>query len=94
MFDTIWVQELPSPVTLMFNRPIRCLIPKLSIPFILFNHDHDHNASLIGGQQNTDKNEYAQKSYTFPPTGLTVVMQREDGSPWTHGMVVGHDSKD
>ena len=38
---------LPRPVTLLFNRPIRGIMPKLNRPAILFDHDDDHYAALI-----------------------------------------------
>ena len=39
--------ELLNPSTLMFNRPIRGLMPKQSRSLILFDHDHDHYSALI-----------------------------------------------
>ena len=34
------------------------------------------------------------KDSTIIPTGLTVVLQRGDGGPWTHGTVVKHATQD
>ena len=84
----------PSPAALMLNRPKRDLMPKVSNPFILFDHDDDHSAVLTEGQQNADKNNGAHKCSPFIPTESTVAVHREDGSPWTHQMAVGHGSKE
>ena len=39
--------ELPCPAALMLNRLIRGLMPKLSRPPILFDHDDDHSVVFI-----------------------------------------------
>ena len=36
-----------------------------------------------------DKNLDTYRNYTSIPIGPTVLVQQEDGGPWTHGTVVG-----
>ena len=45
---------LLSAVTLSFNRPARDILPKLSRPLILFDHNDDHYAVLIIRQPSND----------------------------------------
>ena len=56
---------LPSPAALMFNRPVRGQIPKLTRPLILFDHNDDHYAAPIEKQQNTEKKQMFTKVFHF-----------------------------
>ena len=66
---------LKSPALLMFNRPIRSLMPKHSRPHILFDHNDD-NATLIERQQSASKNKNTCKGSPFVSTRSTVAVQR------------------
>ena len=85
---------LPSPVSLMFSRPIRGLMPKLSRPPIWFNLEDDHYTALRERQQNADESKDTCKHSPFKPSGSLVAVQREDGGPWTQVILVGHGSEE
>ena len=41
---------LPSPATLLFNHPIRGIMPKINRPPIGVNNDDEHYEALVKGQ--------------------------------------------
>ena len=49
------VLELPSPAALLFHRPARGILPKLSRPLIVFDQDDNHYTGLTKRQLDTDK---------------------------------------
>ena len=93
IFSTLIGQELPSPVALMFNKPVRDLMPKLIRLPILFNNNDDHYAALIEGSKILRKKD-TSKSFPCLPEGSAVAVQRIDGGSWAYGTVVEHGSKD
>ena len=72
--------RLPSPAAVVFNSPMRGLMPKPNKSPILFNHNDLYN-DLIERQQNAEKSKDAHKSYLLISTKSTVAVKREDGSP-------------
>ena len=58
-------QELPSPAALLFNRPIRGLMPTFNRPPIPFDYDDGHYNTLIERQQNTDMTKDTHKNSLF-----------------------------
>ena len=91
---TLISPRLPSPVTLLFNRPARGLLPKLNRPPISYDNDANSNMALVNKQPHAyvDVDTYAD--IPFLPTGSTVVVQGKDAEIWTHGTEVGHVSDD
>ena len=43
--------ELPSLAALLFNRPIRELLPKFSRPTVLFDNDENNHTAFINSHQ-------------------------------------------
>ena len=80
MTSTFIGPGLPSAAALVFNRPIRGLILKLSTLPILFDHSDDHRKLTEYWYQQWYKSSL---SPLFLPTGSTVTVQMEDRSPWT-----------
>ena len=50
------------------------------------DHDDEHHGKLIDRQHKN--NNDASPIFTSIPIGSAVVVQQEDGRPWTHGTVV------
>ena len=84
---TLLGHRLLNPATLMFNRPVCGIMPILDCKPLVKDCDDNCHAKLIERQQK-NKND---ASAIFPciPMGSAVVVQQEDGGPWTHGTVVG-----
>ena len=47
---------------------------------------------LMHRQSKNDSNNDASQAFASIPIGSTVVVQWEDGAPWTHGMIIGKDN--
>ena len=69
---------LPSPATMLFNRPIRTLLPQMNREPININADDEHCEALKACQDNC--NYTFKDSFSFP-IGSTVAVQHEDGGP-------------
>ena len=78
---------LPSPVTLMFNRHVCGIMPVLDCKPIMQDCNNEHHSKLVDRQQKNSND--ASPIFACIPLGSTVVVQQEDGRPWTHEMVVG-----
>ena len=76
---------LHCPVTLLFSRSIR--IPRINKDQINFNADDEHCEALMTCQDKYIQGNDTNKDSFSLPIGLTVVVQCEDGGPWTHGIV-------
>ena len=83
---TLLGQGLSSPATLMFNRQVSGIMPVLDCKPIVQDCDDDHHKKLID-QQQKDNND-TSPVFACIPIGSAVVVQQEDGRPWTHGTVV------
>ena len=80
-------QGLPSPATLMFNRPVHGIMPVVDCKSIGHDCGDEYQHKLVDRQQKN--NNDASPVFAFIPIGSTVAIQQEDGVPWTHGMIVG-----
>ena len=74
---------LPSPTTLLFNCPIRGIMPIFNRP----PHGEEDHEVIIKRQTKNDKD--TSKSFVSNPIGSTVAVQWEDGGLWTHGTIEG-----
>ena len=83
-----------SPVTFLFNRPIRALLPQTNREPFNVNADEE-NCEPLKSQQ--DKylrgNDTCKFSISFPIVS-TVAMQREAGGPWMLDVIVEGNSAD
>ena len=80
-------QGLPSPATLMFNRPVHSIMPIIDCKPLVEDCDDDCHAKIIERQQKN--NNDTAVTFSCIPIGSAVVVQQEDDGPWTHGTVVG-----
>ena len=62
-------------------------MPKINKPLIGQNNNDEHYDELVKRQMKNDKNHDTPRIYASIPIGSTVVVQCEDGGPWTHGAV-------
>ena len=83
-------QGLLSPATLMFNWQVCSIMPVLDQKPIGKDYDHEHHSRLLDRQHKN--NNDASPIFTSIPIGSAVMVQWEDGAPWTHGTVV--DTRD
>ena len=80
-------QGLPSPATMLFNHPIRGIMPEINrLPVGIDNDDKCHKA-IIKRQTENDKD--TSKNFASLPMGSTVVVEWEDWGMWTHGTIKG-----
>ena len=79
--------SLPSLATLMFNRPVCGIMPVIDCKPLVEDCDDDHHAKIIKRQQTNDKDTAV--TFSCIPIESAVVVQWEEGGPWTHGTVVG-----
>ena len=84
---TLLGQGLPSPATLMFNRQVCGIMPVLDHRHIGKDCHDEHHSKLLDRQHKNGND--ASPVFASLPTGSAVVVQQEDGRPWTHGTVVG-----
>ena len=77
---------LLSLATLLFKRQVQCIMPVLDCKPIGQDYDDDHYVKLMDRQHKNDND--TPPAFPYIPTGSAVVVQQEDGRPWTHGMVV------
>ena len=56
---------------------------------ISIDNDDEHHKNLMHRQGKNYPNNDASKIFVFISKGSTVVVQWEDGGPWTHGTIVG-----
>ena len=70
---------LPSPAMLLFNCPIRGIMPIINRPLIGLNNNEDHFEVLMMRGTKYDKNHDTFRIYPPVPLGSTVVVQCEDG---------------
>ena len=78
---------LPSPSTLMFNRPVCGIMHVIDHKPLVEDCDDDHHAKTIRRQQRN--NNDAAVTFSCIPIGSAVVVRQEDSGPWTHRTVVG-----
>ena len=71
---------LPSLASILFNHPIRDIMPIISRLLIGVNND-EHYEALVNRQTKDAKNE-GTPHYVSVPTGSAVAAQHEDGGLW------------
>ena len=69
----------PTLATMLFNWPVRGIMPIINRPPVGRNNNKEHYEVLIERQMKDDKNKGTPKNYVSIPIGSTVVVQREDG---------------
>ena len=79
---------LPNPVILLFNKPVRGILPKLNRLPILIDYGSDNCCSYKKWRRSWYKN------IPFLSSGSTVVVGWEDRGSWMHGAIVGYRSDD
>ena len=79
-------QGMLSLATLTFNWQVYGIMPVLDQKPIGKDYDNEHHSRLLERQHKN--NNVASPIFTPIPTGSAVVVQWEDGRPWTHGTVV------
>ena len=76
---------LLSHETILFNRLIRRILPKVNGPPLFYNYNADyHNALKLNQNRDVNSNE-TFKEHTFIPIGSTAAIQREGHRPWING---------
>ena len=78
---------IPSPAMLLFNKPIRVLLPQIVREAINVNKDDGYYNALKSRQETYTKNNDAHKDLHFC-AGSTVAVYRKDGAPWIHEVIV------
>ena len=83
---------LPSHATLLFNCPIRGIMPIINRPPIGLNNNDKHYEASVKRQMKNYKIHDTPRKYASVPIGSTVVVQHEDGRLWTHGTIEGKEN--
>ena len=79
-------QGLPTPATLMFNRQVCGIMPVLDCKPVGQECDDKHHSKLVDRQ---NRNNNTSPVFASFPIGSAVVVQHDDGGPWTHGTIGG-----
>ena len=79
-------QGLPSPITILFNCPIRGILPIINRPPVVIDNDEEHHEVIIERQTKNGKDKDTS-NFVSIPIGSTAVIQWEDGGPSTHSMI-------
>ena len=79
-------QGLLRPATLTFNRQVCGIMPVLDHKPVGQACDDNHHSKLVD-RQNKNNND-ASTVFALLPIGSAVMVQHEDGGPWTHGTIV------
>ena len=80
---------LPWPATILFNHPIRGIMPLINRPPVGIDKDGECYEVLVDRKIKDDENQGTPRNYVYISTGSTVVVQHEDGQLWTHNTVEG-----
>ena len=91
---TLITPRLPSPATLLFNRPAKGILPKISITLVLFDSDKSDHSALVNKQVHANEDEDTNKNISFVPIESIVVVQCKETGPWACGTTMGHGSDD
>ena len=68
-------QGLPSPAMLLFNCPVRDIMPVMDRPPINVDNDDKHHQTLMHRQGKNDQGNDTSKIFMSIPIGSTVVVQ-------------------
>ena len=91
--STLVSTGLPSSAIMLFNKPIRTLLPHMGRELINVNNDDDDYEALKSRQEACTKNNDTHKDSTLFSSGSTVAVQIEDGGSWLHGVMIEGISK-
>ena len=79
----------PSLGAMLFNHPIRGIMPIISRLSICLNNDEEHYEVPVNRQTKNYKNQGTPRNYVSILTGSTVAVQHEDRGLQTHGTIEG-----
>ena len=83
---------LSNSTTLLFNSPIKAQLLQIKREPINFNADDEKYMALkLQQDRYVMDNDTCRYSVSFP-IGSRAAMQREDGGPWIHGVMVEGNS--
>ena len=82
-------QGLPNLAMLLFNHLVCSIMPVLDRKPVSVDNDDEHHKKLMHRQGKNNTNNDTSQVFVSIPTQSTVVVQQEDGGPWTHGTIVG-----
>ena len=71
-------QGLPSPATLLFNCPVRGIMPVMDRPPININKDYEHHKALVNRQYRNEQGKDTSKKFVSLPIESTVTVQQAD----------------
>ena len=77
-------QGLPSPATMLFNHPIRGIMPVIK-RLLVGSEDEEHSKVIIDRHSRNDKSDDTSKGFASLPIGSTVAVQKT--GLWTHGTI-------
>ena len=80
---------LPSLGTMLFNCPIRGIMPIISRPPTGEDYYEVLVLVLVNRQTKNDKNQGTPRNYDSILTGFTVAVKCGDGTLWIHGTIEG-----
>ena len=82
-------QGLPSPTTMLFNYPMRGIMPIINRPPVGIDNDEKHHKVLIIRETKNDKGKDTSVHFVSIPIESTVAVQWEEGGLWTHDIIEG-----
>ena len=85
---------LRSLATLLFKRLTRGILPKFSRQVVLCDKNESNLIVLLNRQPLTSQFIDTSKNILFLPVWSTVVVWKENGEPWTHGLIIAHGMDD
>ena len=81
-------QGLHSPAMMLFDCPIRGIMPVINRLLIDTDNDDVHHKVIMKRQtKNDNKDKDTSKNVVSLPIGSTVAVQCKDMGPWTHGTI-------
>ena len=72
---TLLGQELPGPVTMLFNHLIRGILLVINRPPVGIDNEHEHYEVIVKRQMKDDKGRDTIKMYVSMPIWSTVALQ-------------------
>ena len=87
------IPKIPSLATILFNRLVKGLLPRISSPPIMFDNDESNHAAVKKEPSSlTQKETDTPVNISLLPAGSTVAVQ--DRGPWMHETIIRHGSED
>ena len=75
MRSALLVPGLQIPTILLFNYPIRGIMPTINRPLFFVSNSNEHYEALVQRQTKNDKNHNTSRNYAVIPIGSTVAVQ-------------------